>query len=66
MRFVDDVDRDVLCKAVLQVAEYNGAYKITKGLWAKFGSDRVIDTPITEMGFTGMGVGAGAAMYAAA
>lgn len=42
-----------------EVAEYNGAYKITKGLWAKFGSDRVIDTPITEMGFTGMGVGAG-------
>lgn len=42
-----------------EVAEYNGAYKITKGLWAKYGSDRVIDTPITEMGFAGLGVGAG-------
>jgi len=42
-----------------EVAEYNGAYKITKGLWAKYGDRRVIDTPITEMGFTGLGVGAG-------
>ena len=33
-----------------EVAQYNGAYKVTKGLWAKYGSDRVIDTPITEMG----------------
>jgi pyruvate dehydrogenase E1 component beta subunit len=41
-----------------EVAEYNGAYKISKGLWKKHGADRVIDTPITEMGFTGMGVGA--------
>jgi len=42
-----------------EVAQYNGAYKITKGLWAKYGSKRVIDTPITEMGFAGIGVGAG-------
>jgi len=42
-----------------EVAEYNGAYKITKGLWAKYGSERVWDTPITEMGFAGLGVGAG-------
>eukprot|EP00163_Fabomonas_tropica_P001641 TRINITY_DN1120_c0_g1_i1.p1 TRINITY_DN1120_c0_g1~~TRINITY_DN1120_c0_g1_i1.p1 ORF type:complete len:330 (-),score=127.01 TRINITY_DN1120_c0_g1_i1:329-1318(-) len=41
-----------------EVAEYNGAYKISKGLWEKYGSDRVIDTPITEMGFAGIGVGA--------
>lgn len=40
-----------------EVAQYDGAYKISKGLWAKFGGDRVIDTPITEMGFTGMAVG---------
>lgn len=32
-----------------EVAQYNGAYKITKGLWEKYGSDRVVDTPITEM-----------------
>jgi len=42
-----------------EVAEYNGAYKITKGLWSKYGDKRVIDTPITEMGFAGIGVGAG-------
>jgi len=41
-----------------EVAQYDGAYKITKGLWAKFGGDRVIDTPITEMGFAGIAVGA--------
>ncbi len=36
-----------------EVAQYNGAYKVTKGLWAKYGSERVIDTPITEMGELG-------------
>jgi pyruvate dehydrogenase E1 component beta subunit len=41
-----------------EVAQYQGAYKVTKGLWQKHGSDRVIDTPITEMGFAGIGVGA--------
>lgn len=41
-----------------EVAEYNGAYKISKGLHAKYGDRRVIDTPISEMGFTGIGVGA--------
>lgn len=41
-----------------EVAQYNGAYKVSKGLWAKWGDKRVIDTPITEMGFTGLGVGA--------
>jgi pyruvate dehydrogenase E1 component beta subunit len=35
-----------------------GPYKVTKGLWKKYGDKRVIDTPITEMGFTGMAVGA--------
>jgi pyruvate dehydrogenase E1 component beta subunit len=40
-----------------EVAQYNGAYKISKGLWEKYGSDRIVDTPITEMGFTGMAVG---------
>mmetsp|Transcript_39834 Transcript_39834/g.65251 ORF Transcript_39834/g.65251 Transcript_39834/m.65251 type:complete len:386 (-) Transcript_39834:741-1898(-) len=41
-----------------EVAQYNGAYKISKGLWEKYGDSRVIDTPITEMGFTGVGIGA--------
>ena len=42
-----------------EVAEYQGAYKITQGLLAEFGARRVIDTPITEHGFAGIGVGAG-------
>ncbi|KAG9040717.1 pyruvate dehydrogenase E1, beta subunit [Tulasnella sp. UAMH 9824] len=41
-----------------EVAKYNGAYKVTKGLLDKFGEKRVIDTPITEMGFAGIAVGA--------
>ena len=41
-----------------EVAEYQGAYKITQGLLAEFGEKRVIDTPITEQGFAGIGVGA--------
>jgi pyruvate dehydrogenase E1 component beta subunit len=41
-----------------EVAEYQGAYKVTQGLLQEFGSKRVIDTPITEHGFAGIGVGA--------
>ncbi|MFG1358128.1 pyruvate dehydrogenase complex E1 component subunit beta [Xanthobacter pseudotagetidis] len=41
-----------------EVAEYQGAYKITQGLLQEFGARRVVDTPITEHGFAGMGVGA--------
>ena len=41
-----------------EVAEYQGAYKISQGLLEEFGADRVIDTPITEHGFAGLGVGA--------
>jgi pyruvate dehydrogenase E1 component beta subunit len=41
-----------------EVAQYNGAYKVTKGLHAKYGDKRVIDTPITEMGFAGIATGA--------
>ena len=41
-----------------EVAEYQGAYKVTQGLLAEFGSRRVIDTPITEYGFAGIGTGA--------
>ncbi len=41
-----------------EVAEYQGAYKVTEGLLAEFGARRVVDTPITEHGFAGMGVGA--------
>ena len=41
-----------------EVAQYNGAYKVTEGLWERFGSRRVIDTPISEAAFLGLGVGA--------
>lgn len=41
-----------------EVAEYNGAYKVSKGMLEEFGERRVIDTPIAELGFTGIGVGA--------
>jgi pyruvate dehydrogenase E1 component beta subunit len=41
-----------------EVAQYQGAYKITKGLYQKYGEKRVIDTPITEMGFAGIATGA--------
>ena len=41
-----------------EVGEYQGAYKISQGLLEEFGSDRVIDTPITEHGFTGLAIGA--------
>src|SRR6187401_707614 len=41
-----------------EVAEYQGAYKISQGLLDEFGDKRVIDTPITEQGFAGIGVGA--------
>ena len=41
-----------------EVAEYQGAYTVTQGLLQEFGARRVIDTPITEHGFTGLGIGA--------
>src|SRR6201982_2663481 len=40
-----------------EVAEYNGAYKVSKGMLAEFGAKRVIDTPISELGFAGIGIG---------
>ena len=50
-------DKDVFVMGE-EVAEYQGAYKVTQGLLEEFGSGRVIDTPITEHGFAGLGVGA--------
>merc|ERR1711992_325520 len=41
-----------------EVAQYDGAYKVSRGLWRKFGDERIYDTPITEMGFAGIAVGA--------
>lgn len=52
-----ELDKDVFVMGE-EVAQYDGAYKITRGLWRKYGDKRVIDTPITEMGFAGIAVGA--------
>ncbi|PVH16102.1 pyruvate dehydrogenase E1 component subunit beta, mitochondrial [Candidozyma duobushaemuli] len=52
-----DRDDDVFLMGE-EVAQYNGAYKVSRGLLDRFGERRVIDTPITEMGFTGLTVGA--------
>jgi pyruvate dehydrogenase E1 component beta subunit len=41
-----------------EVAQYNGAYKVSQGMWDKFGDKRVIDTPIAELGFAGIAIGA--------
>lgn len=41
-----------------EVARYNGAYKVSQGLMAKYGERRIVDTPIAEAGFTGLGIGA--------
>ena len=51
------LDKDVFLMGE-EVAEYNGAYKVSKGMLDEFGPKRVIDTPITELGFAGVGVGA--------
>ena len=42
-----------------EVAEYNGAYKVSEGMLDQFGEKRVIAPPITELGFAGIGIGAG-------
>lgn len=52
-----DRDKDVFIIGE-EVAQYNGAYKITRGLLDRFGEQRIVDTPITEMGFTGLATGA--------
>jgi len=57
--FAEEMERDP--NVVLlgeEVAEYDGAYKVTRGLWKRFGDKRVVDTPISEAAFIGMGVGA--------
>ena len=57
--FAEEIQRDP--NVVLmgeEVAQYNGAYKVTEGLWKEFGDKRVVDTPISEAGFIGMAIGA--------
>lgn len=55
----EEIERD--SQVVLlgeEVAQFNGAYKVSEGLLDKFGPDRIVDTPISEAGFIGMGIGA--------
>lgn len=55
----EELSRDEnVCIMGEEVAEYNGAYKVTEGLWAKHGDKRVIDTPISEAAFAGLAIGA--------
>lgn len=59
LAIAEELDRDDLVFLMgEEVAQYNGAYKVLRGLLDRFGERRVIDTPITEMGFTGLTVGA--------
>ena len=56
---VEEMDRDETIFLIgEEVAEYNGAYKVSEGMLERFGAKRVIDTPISENGFSGLGVGA--------
>ena len=56
---VEEMDRDDRVFLIgEEVAEYNGAYKVSEGMLDRFGPDRVIDSPISECGFSGLGVGA--------
>ena len=56
---VEEMERDHSVFLVgEEVAEYDGAYKVSRGLLARFGDRRVVDTPISELGFAGLGVGA--------
>lgn len=55
----DEIERDPRVFLMgEEVAKYNGAYKVSKGLFDRFGEKRIWDTPITEAGFTGLGCGA--------
>ena len=55
----EEIERDEnVCILGEEVAQYNGAYKVTEGLWDKYGDKRIIDTPISEAAFSGLAIGA--------
>eukprot|EP00871_Galdieria_phlegrea_P000966 jgi/Galph1/1870/GphlegSOOS_G540.1 len=55
----EELERDdKVCIIGEEIGQYQGAYKVTRGLYEKYGSKRLVDTPISEMGFTGLAVGA--------
>jgi pyruvate dehydrogenase E1 component beta subunit len=56
---IEEMDRDpAIFLMGEEVAQYNGAYKVSAGMLERFGADRVVDTPIAEAGFVGLGIGA--------
>jgi len=56
--FAEEIERDPNVYLIgEEVAEYDGAYKVTRGLWKKYGDKRMVDAPISEAGFIGMAVG---------
>jgi pyruvate dehydrogenase E1 component beta subunit len=56
--FAEEIERDPNVYLIgEEVAEYDGAYKVTRGLWQKYGDKRVMDAPISEAGFIGMAIG---------
>ena len=55
----EEIERNEnVCIMGEEVAQYNGAYKVTEGLWDKYGDKRIIDTPISEAAFSGLAIGA--------
>ncbi|MDD5198310.1 MAG: alpha-ketoacid dehydrogenase subunit beta [Terrimicrobiaceae bacterium] len=57
--FAEEIERDPNVFLIgEEVAEYDGAYKVTRGLWQKYGDKRLVDAPISEAGFIGLAVGA--------
>lgn len=57
----EEIERDEnVCIMGEEVAQYNGAYKVTEGMWQKYGDKRIIDTPISEAAFSGLAIGASA------
>ncbi|MEM1223201.1 MAG: alpha-ketoacid dehydrogenase subunit beta [Verrucomicrobiota bacterium] len=57
----EEIERDEnVCIIGEEVAEYNGAYKVTEGLWNRYGDKRLIDAPISEAAFSGLAIGASA------
>ena len=57
----EEIERDEnVCIMGEEVAQYNGAYKVTEGMWTKYGDKRIIDTPISEAAFSGLAIGASA------
>ena len=57
--FAEELERDENVFLIgEEVAQYDGAYKVTEGLWKKYGDKRVVDAPISEAGFIGLGIGA--------